>query len=103
MLPKSPIGVPFYLDSLGQAAGAAVPESAFQPGGARSAEIPITPFVRSLLAGADTSGAPPSASLALMELLEPASVSYASFVGPGQVGEPILRLLLTVSEPVGLP
>ncbi len=103
VLPKSPISSAFYLDSLGQAAGTVVPESAFQPGGARSTEVPITPLVRSLLAGVDTSGVLPPGTLALMQLLEPASISYASFVGPGQAGEPILRLLLTVSETVGLP
>ena len=37
------------------------------------------------------------------EVLEPFSFSFGSFVGPGQPGEPVLRLLITVSDPVGLP
>jgi len=36
-------------------------------------------------------------------VFEPKSFPFASFVGPGLPGEPTLRLVLTLSDPVGLP
>ena len=42
-------------------------------------------------------------TITLMEVFEPLSFAFGSFAGPGQVGEPVLRLLITVSDPVGLP
>ena len=102
-LPKSPLGAPLFLDTLGLAVGTTVPESAFHPGGARVVEIPITPIVRSLLSGSTLSGFRPTPTIALMELFEPTSFAFGSFVGPGRSGEPRLRLVLTVSDPVALP
>ena len=102
-LPKSPLGAPLFLDTLGLAVGTTVPESAFHPGGARVVEIPITPIVRSLLSGSTLSGFRPTPTIALMELFEPISFTFGSFVGPGRSGEPRLRLVLTVSDQVALP
>lgn len=103
LLPKSPVTDPLFVDSLGLPAGTAVPAEAFRPGGSRLVEIPVTPIVRSLLAGASFRGFRPTPTVALMELREPTSFAFASFVGPGHAGEPVLRLVLTISDPLGLP
>ena len=103
LLPKSPVTAPLFVDSLGLATGTAVPAEAFRPGGSRVVEVPITPIVRSLLAGASFNGFRPTPTIALMELREPTSFTFASFVGPDQPGEPVLRLVLTISDPLGLP
>ena len=103
LLPKSPVTDPLFVDSLGFATGATVPAEAFRPGSSRVVEVPITPIVHSLLAGASFSAFRPTPTVALMQLREPNSFAYASFVGPGQPGEPVLRLVLTISDPLGLP
>jgi hypothetical protein len=46
---------------------------------------------------------PPVRSLALLAYLEPVSISFVNFAGPGQPGEPRLRLILTASPIVELP
>lgn len=103
LLPKSPVTGPLFLDSLGLSAGIEVREQAFQPGGARVVEIPITPIIRSLLSGESIGGFRPTPTVALLEVPEPSSFPFASFVGPGMVGEPRLRLVVTVSDAVALP
>ena len=103
LLPKSPVTGPLFVDSLGLPSGTAVPAEAFRPGASRVVEVPITPIVRSLLAGASFRGFRPTPTVALMQLREPTSFGFASFVGPGQAGEPVLRLVLTISDPIGLP
>ena len=64
-------------------------------------EIPIavTEFVRTLI-DPDTavSNVPPE--LAILSLLEPFSVSFGAFDGPGSPGEPRLRLVLTAVDTV---
>jgi hypothetical protein len=65
--------------------------------------IPITSFVRASIAEDTEEDVPPPRSLALLSLLEPSSISFVNFVGPGQPGEPRLRLILTASPVVELP
>ena len=112
VLPKSPVGPPIFLDSLGLTAGAALASAAFLPGGERSVEVPITPLVWDLVRGTRADGGSTSPTIALLSLncspiagscVEPAAIAFSSFAGAGEPGEPSLRLILTISDQVGLP
>ena len=112
VLPKSPLGPPMFLDDLGRPAGTVVRGAAFAPGGERTVEVPITPFIQFVAQGTTVAGVPAIPAVALLSLHcspdgpvcgEAASISFASFAGAGQPGEPFLRLILTVSDPVELP
>ena len=98
-LPKAPLGPSL----IGAFFGRLVSPDAFgsQPG--ERIEIPITPFVRALLAGDDGRGGVPANTLALLSVFEPISITFASFHGPGGVDEPRLRLVLTIGPAVELP
>ena len=69
----------------------------------RGVQLPFTTFARDLLRGADASGNPVPGTLALLSVIEPFSIGFASFDGPGTPGEPVLRLVLTIGPPVELP
>lgn len=97
-MPKSPLGASLIGDFLGRR----VAPEAFGSGAGERIEVPITDFVRALLAGDDGSGPPPNA-LALLSAVEPLSISFASFEGPGSPDEPVLRLVLTIGPAVELP
>lgn len=112
VLPKSPIGPSIFIDGSGLTNGARVSGEAFVPGGTRKVEIPITPIVENLFNGTTPSGETPSSTVALLSYRcfeeagicrEPASIGFGSFAGVGEPGEPYLRLILTVSDAVGLP
>lgn len=96
-LPKSPLG-----PSLSFSLGVPMPPELFSGGGGQTAVVPLTPFIIDLME-ADPEGEPSPTSVALLTLFEPNGLSFASFVGLGGVGEPVLRLVLTVSEAVKLP
>lgn len=111
-LPKSPLGGSLFVDGIGRTVGASLPVAAFQPGGARTVELPITPLILDLIRGETLAGGFASPTLALLSLrcppelpgcFESQSLTYAAFQGPGEVGEPYLRLILTVSGRVELP
>jgi hypothetical protein len=97
-LPKSPLGGP-----LAGLRGKALAAIQFQS--SQTVTIPITSFVLQQLGVADDDGdgLPPPRSLALLSYLEPASISFVNFAGPGEAGEPRLRLILTASPVVELP
>lgn len=97
-LPKSPLG-PSETFGL----GTPIAPEAFGSSPGSAVEIPITNFMRTLLSGSDASGNPPSSTLAILSAAEPESVTFASFVGPGDPGQPSLRMILTVGAPQGLP
>ena len=98
-MPKAPLGSSLIGTPLGRrVAGAAFGS---QPG-ARF-EVPITSFLRALVVGQDESGRVAPNTLALLAAIEPSTITYASFVGPGATGEPVLRLVLTIGPPVELP
>ena len=112
VLPKSPLGGPIFIDAVGRTIGSGISRAALSGAGGQRVEIPITPLVEDLLRGKTPSGASPSATLALLSVncfeetgtcIEPQSISFASFAGVGKPGEPYLRLILTVSDKVGLP
>lgn len=97
-MPKSPLGVSLVPDSAGRVA----PE-AFGAGAGVEIEVPVTSFVRQLLPGAEGAPANGPNTLALLSVLEPLSIAFASFYGPGGPDEPVLKLILTVIPPVELP
>jgi hypothetical protein len=96
-LPKAPLGTQFA----GLNGRALDPLSFLTP---TSVTIPITSFVLAQLTP-DTVNVdlPPVRSLALLAFLEPSSISFVNFAGPGQPGEPRLRLIVTASPNVELP
>lgn len=96
-LPKSPLG-----PSLSFSLGVPMEPELFQGVGGQTAVVPLTPFVVNLIEP-DPDAPPPPSTVALLALIEPDGLSFASFVGVGSVGEPMLRLIITVSDPVKLP
>lgn len=97
-LPKSPLGTSLVAGGLGTRVG---PEG-FGAQDGQLIEIPITSFVQNFLSGPDASGRPPSNTLALLTLSEPGTFWYTSFFGPGGPNEPVLDLILTISQPLQL-
>lgn len=97
-LPKSPLGA-----SQTGGLGKAIEPEAFGVAAGASVDVPITTFMRNLLAGPDADGNEPPSVLALIAASEPASLSFASFAEPGSAGEPVLKLIITVGEPQVLP
>ena len=73
----------------------------------RRLELPMTAYVESLLGQAlglreEDAGEVPR-TVALLSPFEPTGFTFATLVGPGQEGEPFLRLLLTLAEGDLLP
>lgn len=97
-LPKAPLGI-----SQTGGFGRSIEPQAFGAAPGERVDLPVTGFVRTLLAGPDESGKAPPSVLALLSASEPSSLFFASFVGPGAAGEPTLKLIVTVSEPQVLP
>jgi hypothetical protein len=111
-LPKSPLGEPLYVAEIGRTVGASLPFAGFAPGDPRPVELAITPLIQDLVRGTTPSGTRASPTLALLSLhcpsaitqcFESRSLTFASFAGPGQPGEPYLRILLTVAGRLELP
>ncbi len=88
-LPKAPLGASF-LGILGRS----IPADGFSSSPGREVGIPITEFIRGQLAD----GGPPTRALALLSTLEPLSIAFSSFEGPGSAGEPSLRLIVTLAD-----
>jgi hypothetical protein len=97
-LPKSPLSSSLASSSRGYRFAPDV----FGASAEKLVEIPITTYVRGYLAGPDASGRPPPSAIALLSAAEPAAFWYASFHGPGDPSEPVLKLILTVSRPMEL-
>lgn len=90
LLPKSPVGA-----SLVGGLGVAIPPEAFTGERPRTVAIPLTTFVRALLSDPEAERA---GELAILTPIEPLSIAFASFEGPGSAAPPMLRLILTVSD-----
>jgi hypothetical protein len=98
-MPKAPLGSSLITAAQGRTVAPAAFGS--QPG--QLVEVPITSLARDLIAGVDASGLEPPNTLALLSILEPFSITYASFEGPSGPGAPYLRLILTIGPSVELP
>ncbi len=90
-LPKSPLGSP-----LSGQVGVNLPPESFAEGGGVRVEIPIGAFVVDLIRGGTESGGEIPRTVALLSALEPLSLPFGSFHGPGGADGPELRLILTV-------
>ena len=97
-MPKAPLG-PSLLGALGKRAG----PDLFGEGEGQEFELPITNFVRALVAGDSIRGFPPPKTLALLSVFEPSSLTFASFFGPGSPNAPVLKLIITAGRTVELP
>ncbi len=112
VLPKSPLGPSVFRTSAGFVLGSNVAGSVFAAGGSRTVEVPITPLVEDLMRGTTDAGGKASPTIAILSFscsdatgvcIEPEQIGFGTFAGVGQPGEPHLRLILTISNPVGLP
>jgi hypothetical protein len=63
----------------------------------------VTPLLAEVLDNTPATGPVPVTSIALFTAPEPDRIGFASFEGGGGDGAPVLRLLYTVANPVGLP
>jgi len=98
-LPKSPLGSSVLTTSIGKRFAAEL----FTDQAGTEVEIPITPFVRSLLSPDTTAALPPPHTLALLSTFEPVSIAFASFYGPATPDGPVLKLVITAGRSVELP
>ncbi len=98
-MPKSPLGTSLIVSPFGRSVG----PDAFGSAPGFEIEIPFTGFARDRLRGTDASGNPTPETLALLSVVEPFSITFASFEGPQSAGEPYLKLVLTIGPPVELP
>lgn len=97
-IPRSPLG------SSVQPIPRVLTADAFEAGGGSRVEVPMTRYVRDLLrADEDEEGEAVPNTLAILAAPEPGPFPFATFAGPGQEGEPFLRIILTLSEGVQLP
>jgi hypothetical protein len=94
-LPKAPLGVSFV-----GVPGRAVAPEAFGEEAGQEIAVPITSFVRDLVRGETVTGDEPPSTLALLSFFEPLSIAFATFAGPGEEGEPFLRLIVTLTDTV---
>ncbi len=81
-LPKSPLGSSLLTTSIGKRFSPTL----FTDEADSEIEIPITPFVRSLLSPDSTSALPPPRTLALLSTFEPVSIAFASLLRPRDAG-----------------
>ena len=65
--------------------------------------LAVTELVRGILSGAAETETGPDALVVLFSVVEPNMLGFASFEGVGGAGAPVLRLLYTVANDVGLP
>ena len=96
-MPKSPLGVSLIVSPFGRS----VSPEAFGSAPGLEIEIPFTGYARDRLRGTDPSGNPTPETLALLSVIEPFSIAFASFEGPLSPAEPYLRLVLTIGPAVG--
>lgn len=94
LLPKSPLGqslAPFVKS---------IPPGLFSVQAGTRVGISLTNFLAGILSDDDETG---TVSLALLSAFEPLMNGFASFEGGASAGAPVLRLLFTVANGVGLP
>ncbi len=92
LLPKSPLG-----SSLVGGLGVRVAPESFRAEGETVVALPITSFLRTVLGQTDDDAVN---DLVLLTPIEPFSLGFGSFVGPGRPGAPQLRLILTLADTV---
>lgn len=96
-VPRSPLGSPVT-----PSPRVLLPEW-FEVGGSRQVEVPMTRYIRDLLRPEDPDRGIVPNTITFLSATEPSAFPIASFAGPGQEGEPFLRIILTLSDGVRLP
>ena len=81
----------------------AIPPEYFSAGGGSVYEIPMTGFLRAVVAEAVSSEDDEAGTVALLVAPEPQSLEVLSFYAPGSEFEPFLRMILNVAGGVVLP
>lgn len=98
LLPKSPLG-----ESLGRSQDRALAPELFGSAAGQIVELPITAFVRNLIRGETDTGGAVHPTVALLSSVEPGTIGFAEFFGPGSESPPVLRLIVTQDDGVTLP
>ena len=98
LLPKSPLG-----GQLSGAFGKEVQPDLFTHLANTQIAFPVTGLITDLMLGDSATLANTPTTVVFLSVIEPPSIGFASFHGPGSPGAPVLRLLLTVAGKVRLP
>ena len=98
LLPKSPLGA-----QLAGAFGKSLLPVMFSEASDTRIAFPMTGIVTDLLLGDSAKLANTPDNVVFLSLIEPPSLGFASFHGPGTPGAPALRLVLTVAGTLTLP
>ncbi len=94
-LPKSPLG-----SSLVGLFGIQLTPEAFAEEAGTEVEIPLGPYIETLIAKNSGEDVEVPTTLALLSSFEPLSLYFAAFEGPDSPNRPELRLILTLSDGV---
>ena len=97
LLPKSPLGgqlLPFPRS---------FPPELFSTQAGTQVSLALTPLLTGVLSVAAETDTAPAISIALFSNPEPNIIGFMAFEGAGGAGAPVLRLLYTVANSVGLP
>ena len=97
LLPRSPLGGPLL-----PFPRSFPPELFLEQTGTQVA-FSVTTLVTGILGIAAVTDTVPVTSIVLFSNPEPSRIGFASFEGAGGAGAPVLRLLYTIANPVGLP
>lgn len=97
LLPKSPLGGPLLPFP------AIFAPELFSTQAGTQVSLSLTTLVTGVLGIAAVTDTVPVTSIALFSTPEPNMIGFASFLGAGGAGAPVLRLLYTVANDVGLP
>ena len=98
LLPKSPLG-----ETLGRSESRALAPELFGSEAGEVVELPVTTFVRNLIRGETENGDEVYPTVALLSSVEPGTIAFAEFDGPGSDSPPVLRIILTQDDGVTLP
>ena len=98
LLPKSPLG-----GQLAGSFGVLVQPNMFAEAAGAKVTFPITFLVNDLMFGDSLRLASTPTNIVFLSVIEPPSLGFASFHGPGSPDAPSLRLLLTVAGRLTLP
>jgi len=92
-LPKSPLG-----EAMAGITGHALPAEYFGASAGVEVSIPITGYVRALIAPETVAGGPVPSTIALLSALEPSALELATFQGLDGANPPYLKIILTLGD-----
>ena len=98
LLPKSPLG-----GQLAGAFGVSVRPEMFSDLAGTEVAFPVTALINDLMFGDSARVASTPDNIVFLSVIEPPSLGFAAFFGPGNANAPALRLLLTVAGKLTLP